>query len=288
MATSGVLPMKEETVTDALLREFLLGKVNDEDRERIESLFLTDSQTRERVLVAEQDLIEDFLEDSLTTADRERFVSLYAQTAEQRRKLRITKSIKDWAISEPALPQTIPANVSGWSRLRSWLRLNPVFVIPVAVTAMIAIVVAAVWLNNRAELRNRRLAIEQELAQLNAPSSLRGVPPQMVSFDLSPVAVRGIEQQKEITTRDDVRIVELRLPWIQKERHSTYQAEVRRVDDDESFTIRNLQAETDGRNVIRIRLPAHILRRGHYQIRLRGIADGSASYPEEYSFAVGG
>ena len=34
--------MKEELLTDALLREFLLGKVDEEERERIESLFLTD------------------------------------------------------------------------------------------------------------------------------------------------------------------------------------------------------------------------------------------------------
>ena len=58
--------MKEESITDALLREFLLGKINDEERERIEDLFLTDSQTKERVLALEQDLIEDYLENSLT------------------------------------------------------------------------------------------------------------------------------------------------------------------------------------------------------------------------------
>ena len=69
--------MTEETLTDALLREFLLGKVNDEERERIESLFLTDSQTRERVLVLEQDLIEDYLEDSLTEEDKERFLIVF-------------------------------------------------------------------------------------------------------------------------------------------------------------------------------------------------------------------
>src|SRR5690349_311562 len=100
MATSGVWPMKEERLTDALLREFLLGKTNDEERERIESLFLSDSQTRERVLALEQDLIEDYLEDNLTQEDKERFLSRFAQTEDQRRTLRITKSIKDWAVTE--------------------------------------------------------------------------------------------------------------------------------------------------------------------------------------------
>lgn len=76
--------MKEESMTDALVREFLLGKLADEERERIESLYLTDPQTRERVLTLEEELIEEYLEGSLTKADNERFLARYAQTGEQR------------------------------------------------------------------------------------------------------------------------------------------------------------------------------------------------------------
>ena len=36
--------MNEELLTDAVLREFLLGKVDEEESARIESLFLTDSE----------------------------------------------------------------------------------------------------------------------------------------------------------------------------------------------------------------------------------------------------
>ena len=76
--------MKEDSVTDALLREFLLGKLADADRERMEGLFLTDSATRERVLALEQDLVDDYLEDGLSQGDKVRFVSRYARTDEQR------------------------------------------------------------------------------------------------------------------------------------------------------------------------------------------------------------
>src|SRR5918996_3861202 len=104
MAASGVWPMKEESVTDALVREFLLGKLADEEHERIEDLFLTDSHAREKVLAIEQELIDDYLEDSLSEEDKERFLSRYTQTDEQRRKLRITKSIKEWAVAESRAP----------------------------------------------------------------------------------------------------------------------------------------------------------------------------------------
>ena len=278
--------MKEDSVTDALLREFLLGKLADADRERMEGLFLTDSATRERVLALEQDLIDDYLEDSLNQEDKERFLSRYAQTDEQRRKLRITGAIKDWAVREARTPHPAATTVSVWSRIWTWLRLKPRFVVPIAITIVIAIVLAIVWLNSREEQR-KHLAIEQELAQLNSPASMREVSPQITPFDLRPVSVRSGQPQAELRIPVEIRFIELRLPWIQTERYSMYQAEVRRVGDREAFTISNLQAESNGRYTIRLRLPAQMLTRGDYQIKLTGVStDGSAKSSEEYSFVV--
>lgn len=278
--------MREEAVTDELLRQYLLGNVDDEERLRIERLFITDPVSRERLLAIEEDLIEDYLEDSLTKADRERFLSQFAQTPEQQQKLRITKSIKDWAVREGLVTQTGPATI--WSRLRTRLSLKPLVVIPIAVTIVIAIVVAAVWLQGKREQR-RHLAIEQELARLNSPASLREVPPDMVLFELSPVTLRSVEPQSELESRAGIELVELRLLWVQKEPYATYQAEVSRVGDDRSFMIRNLEAENDQGYAIRIRLRVDMLGRGLYQIQLTGIAaDGVQGQREDYSFTVGG
>ena len=273
--------MKDETVTDALLREFLLGNVDDEQRQRIQSLFLTDAQAKDRVLAVEQDLIEDYLEGSLTTEDKERFLSRFAQTAEQQRKLRITKSIKEWAITEAASIQPVPVKSTSWSGLFARLRLKPSIVVPVAVTAVIAIVVVAVWLSRR-----ERLVIERELAQLNSPASLRETPPQMPPLVLSPGAVRSADRQIEIQMRPGIRFVELQLHWEPQERYPTYQAEIRRMADDALFTSPPLYPDDRGQ-VIRIRLPAHSLRRGNYVMKLTGInPDGSHGLNEEYQFAV--
>jgi hypothetical protein len=280
--------MKEETITDALLREFLLGNANDEERGRIESLFLTDAQVREKVLALEQELVEAYLEDSLDDKDKERFLSIYAQTDEQRRNLRITKSIKDWAVKEAGTSQATAVTVPVWSRLWTRLRLKPVFVVPIAVAIVIAVVLAIGWFNNRMEQR-KHLAVEQELVELNSPASLREVAPQTIFLNLKPVAVRSGEPQTELRAGADTRFIELRLAWIQKERFSTYRAELRRGDESESFTIPNVQAENDGRSLIRIRLSTQMLRRGRYEIQLRGIANnGSLSPAEEYTFTVAG
>lgn len=278
--------MKEDSLTDALLREFLLGKLTDEDRERIEGLFLTDSQTRERVLALEQDLFDDYLEDGLSQEDKERFVLRYAQTDEQRRKLRITGAIKDWAVREARAPHQAAAAVSIWSRIRSWLRFNPRFFTPIAVTTVVAAVFAVVWLSGRIEQR-KHLAIEQELAQLNSPASLREVTQNTISVDLTPVSVRSAETQAELNIRAETHFVELRLPWIRNERYSIYQAEVRRLRDRKTFKIPNLQAQNNGRYTIRLRLPAQMLSTGGYQINLAGVAaNGTLSFSEEYSFVV--
>lgn len=278
--------MKQEALTDALLREFLIGNLDDEQRDRIESQFLTDAKARERILAVEQDLIEDYLEESLTTAEKERFLHIYGRTAEQRQKLRITKSIKDWAVSEASVLQAAAAPVPIWSRFWTRVRVKPLFIVPIAATVVVAIVLALVWLNSKVK-QSKHLAVEQELAEINSPGNLREVPSQMVSLDLKPVTVRSVEMQTGFNLRADVELVELRLAWIQKQRYSAYQAELRRLGDDEVFRIPNLQAENDGAYTIRVRVPAHILSRGSYQIQIKGINnDGSASPAEEYHFAV--
>jgi len=284
MVTCGEWPMKEEILTDAVLREFLLGKVNDEDGARIESLFLTDPEAREKVLVIEQELIEDYLEDSLNAEDCEKFLLRYGQTPAQLQQLRISKAIKEWAVRENA-SLAVPGGTSIFQRLRAGLWMRPVFVVPIAVAVIIVTVFVGDWLN----VRMKHAAIQQELAQLNTLASLREVPPQLVSMELRPIAVRSLERVSEFKKSADVQTVELRLPWIQKEHYPTYQAEIRRVSGDESFIIPNLPAKTDSLTTIRLRLPTRILSRGQYQIRLSGIDSGGAlGLTEEYAFMVDG
>jgi hypothetical protein len=281
--------MKEEAVTDALLRQFLLGRLEDEERQRqrIESLFITDSRTKERVLAAEQELIDDYLEDRLSTADREAFLSLYADTVGQRRKLRIAKSIQDWAANQPdTTPVDHGRETSVWDRLRPWVPLKPVLVIPIAITTVVAIVIAVVWLNSRNERHRQYLAVQQELAGLNTPSSLREVPSQIV-LTLKPGSGRSLDPQSELKIQPDSSVAELRLLLMQKEDYPTYEAVVRRPRDDQPYTIPNLTAATEDGKFIRVRLPAHMLTRGTHQIELSGVAaDGAKSPPEVYSLTV--
>jgi hypothetical protein len=281
--------MKEEAATDALLRQFLLAKVDDEERQRIESLFLIDSFTKDRVLAAEQELIDDYLENRLSTGDREMFLSLYGDTAAQRRKLRIANSIREWAVNQPLTPPVTPQPaISMWSRLRARLRPRRVLLIPIVVTATVVIVVAVLWVNSRrAERQRQYLAVQQELVDLNSPSRLHEVPPQVSLLTLKPGSVRSVEPEPELKRPPNSSVAELRLLWMQREEYPTYEVVVRWPGDGPSYTIPNLTADKENGKIIRVRLPAHLLVRGNHQIELKGIsADGTKSPAEIYSFTV--
>jgi len=275
--------MKEEIVTDASLRQFLLGKVDDEERVRIESLVITNVVTKERVCAAEENLLEDYFEDALSGLDREKFRAQYAYTAQQQRRLEITRDIRNWAIDvEKKKGKSSGTQTSSWSSVFGSFRLKPMVVMPIA-ASVIAIVIVGLWLNRKIELRNRRLAIEKEIVRLNVSTSN---PEGIFSLTLRPVTLRSAETQTELVMRSDIQIVELRLFWHLSDSYSIYQAVLKRTGDTQSFIIHNLHAEMDGK-AIPLRLPPEILTIGTYQVELTGMmSDGQSGRTEEFQFSV--
>jgi hypothetical protein len=276
--------MKEEIVTDVSLRQFLLGKVDDEERVRIESLVITNALTKERVCGAEEDLLEDYFEDALSAFDRERFRAQYAYSDHLQRRLEITRDIRNLAIAAQKRKSAYSGTqTSNWSRVFTSFRLKPVRVMLIVAT-VIAIVIVGLWLNRKIELRNRQLAIEKEIVRLNASTSK--LDENISSLTLRPVTLRGAETQAELVMRPDIQIVELRLLWNLSESYPSYQAVLKRTGDTQSFVVHNLHAEMDGKAIL-LRLPNQILTVGTYQVELTSImADGQSGPTEEFQFSV--
>ena len=280
--------MKEELVTDADIRQFLLGSVDDSERQRIESLFMSDAEFNQRVLVAEDDLIEDYLEHSLAPMDRDKFLAQYGHAPMQQRRLRISRSIRDYAASEARLGQTPSAIAKRRVFFSHLTPRNLRFFIPIAAADTIACIIGVVWL---VRSNNRRLTIERELAELNAQPDLRVNPSQVVSLVLPPVSMRSVGTETRLTPRADISVVELDLLWTQKEQYPNYYVLLRRVGTNEEFRVSGLhiEASPSSGNSIRVRLPSYLLRDGLYQVTLTGAGpDGAASQGEEYTFVVAG
>lgn len=278
--------MKEEFVTDGEIRQFLLGSVDDSGRQRIESLFMSDPEFNQRILIAEDDLIEDYLENSLAPTELDKFLAQYGHAPQQRRRLRISRLIKDYAAAESNLGQK-PSAIGKQRAFVSRLTLrNPRLFLPFAAALMIACIIGLVWL---VISNNRRVAIERELAELNARPDLGANPSQVVSLALRPVSIRSIGPETKLTPRADTRVVALDLLWIQKEQFPNYYVVVRRVGTNEEFRVSGLHIERSptGVSSIRVRLPSHLLRDSLYQVNLTGIGPhGAPSQSEEYNFVV--
>lgn len=286
--------MSEKPMTRAVARRFLLGAVDDSERQQIESLFLIDPETKETILIAEDELVEEYLEGSLSESDTARFLDHYAYGPRQRRKLRIVESIQEYGREEALRDQS---ENSFLQHLHNFIsRHGPRYrrlYVPIAVAMATVLVVIAVWLvqwnNQRMRDQNLRLAFEQQLKDLNAASSLSENPPQMLSLILPSVSLRSVKSPAEINPQAAYRIIELQLLWPQKEEAQSYRAILRRVGDGENFMITNLHAERNPvGKVVRLRLPAERLAPGTYQISLSAIAgDGTFSPAEEYDFLIG-
>jgi anti-sigma-K factor RskA len=270
--------MKKEILTDEAIREFLLGRTSEEERNRIELIFLTDPASKERILVAEQSLLDDYLEGSLTNNDKENFLLQFSQTPAQKEELEIAQFTQE-SLARRASEhrQAVVPTRSIWRRLAI-----PRLIVPVAVAAVVVIVLGVIWLNWQ-RTTQRHLAIEKEIAQLNAPESVKENPAQFV-LALAPVTNRGIGPQSELIRRAALSVVELKLRLIQTEA-TRYDAKLQRIDDPEIFSANNLQIDND--HTIQLRLPAHVLVKGLYKLTLTGItAEGTTSSVQEYQFTV--
>lgn len=282
--------MRNGFVSDLALKRFLLGDVDEAERQRIETLFISDAEASQRILAAEDELFEDYLEDSLDASDRARFLQQYANTPEQRRRLRIVRSIKDYAVAEAVL-DTAAVPASKWRSFFSSLMRHRMSLIPVAATLIIALVASAFWVMQwnagRDRENNRHLAIERELSDLNTPARLGEVPPQLLSMVLSPVSVRSMQGGAELNPQPGQGVVELRLLWTQKEQYGSYRAIIHQVDKSDRYGVSNLHLEHGTGSFVRVRLPATILVRGLYQVTLSGLSsDGAPDLSEEYTFSV--
>jgi hypothetical protein len=285
--------MKDKPMTKVVAKRFLLGIVNDSERQQIESLLIVDPEAEETILIAEDELVEDYLEGSLSESDRARFLEQYAYGPRERRRLRIARSIREYAL-EAELRR--PSGSTALQKLQQfvswrWLTERRLYV-PVAMAVATLLIVTVIWLvkwnNQRIRENNQHLAIETELRELNSPSSLRENPPEMLSLVIPSVSLRSVNPPAEITTQTANRVIELQLLWPQKEEFESYVATLRRVGGTEEFTIANLHAEQkSGGRVVRLRLPAQSLMPGLYHASLSAIAsDGTRGSAEEYDFII--
>jgi anti-sigma factor RsiW len=288
--------MREESESEKAIRRLLLGESGEEERQRVEESFMTDPEYREKVLMAEDDLVEDYLDGALSERERERFRAHFLSTPRQRRKVRLARSLGSFAAAaevtahSPPAEEEEPQHASWLRRLVAALGLRrPVVYVPVALTLVAAVLLGS-WLlvefrraqQLRAREEGRRVETERELARLNDPSGAR-TDARVFSKALPPLNVRG--EANTVPRQGEADVVELRL-LRGREEYVSYAATLQRIGAADRFSVNGLRAaDTPGGRAVPVRIPARLLTPGAYRLTLTGVtADGRREEADEYTF----
>lgn len=258
--------MTSITLNEDLIRQFLLGELDEDTRRRVDEVFLCDAEARQRILIGEEDLIDDYLDNLLSPTEVELFLQNYLTSPQQKQRLETAKSLRAFVETESARQEK-----SWWPKIP--LFDSPRTSLPVAVVVAIVVISGVAWLVRSSLIemgrRNRRIAIEREVEQANSPAAIATTnPTEVVTFVLSPYSTR--ERAPRFMLKPGINTLDLWLLHSADQGILKYEAQVVLVGGEDPFTIRNLHVEPrpEG-NAIRVRIPTRLLTRGTYQIELK-------------------
>jgi hypothetical protein len=290
--------------------EFLLGRLADDVRERLEERFVTDQQTFEELLQAENDLIDDYVARRLSSEDESRFEAVFLP----RRKERVdfARALARYAATEAGLQHVA---VLGWKNtFRQFLWSPRRFAIALTAGLFLAVATFIVTVNRGPEKNVAVTTPEPSLTVPEIPVISNPPPPPPPGVNpvptLTPVtAPKDVRPQKSPMPAPRSVIATITLtPGLTRGSGTAASVELPATDgvvklslppEHGNFRRYAVIVETvDGRQVwqqtvrstsgnISTNIPRKRLLRGDYIITLKGIApDGVADVLNEYTFTV--
>jgi hypothetical protein len=282
-----------------LIKQYLLGGLDEKRREQIDKRVFTTPEFKESVLVIEDQLFEAYVDGTLTAAERESFIERFLQTPQQRRRVRIAQALKERAAAREggspaaALPEEE-------RRPKSWLgRVIPAVWLykPATAVGLIAAILAVTyggWLGWKSWQRTDN---ERELARLNSteaaltadggrlPSSVVQQPLLPERYLRGPSGVPVAPPMMTIEAGTDR--IQYQLKLLDSD-YDSFQAMFERKAGGELFAVKELKSRQLGRErVVVIAASAALFDKGDYLIRLTGRDEtGQTSEVDVYPFVV--
>src|SRR5690242_10172012 len=93
--------MSASTDDDTTVRQYLLDRLTDEDREQFERRFFTDAELFKKLQNGEDDLVDDFLGGNLSQDDVGLFHQNFMIGSKREQQLRIGKAWRNYATTHP-------------------------------------------------------------------------------------------------------------------------------------------------------------------------------------------
>ena len=247
-----------------ILRDYLLGAVSPDVRERVEArIFSEDSLFWERTCLAEDELIDDYVRNALDRDAALSFEQVFLSTEDRKRKLEFVRALKRYVDDESRSQWARPAKLLQQANALHSFASTPIWAMA-AVVAVLSLVPAASWW----------FAVSRQ--------------PAVVSTSLSSGAVRSANQvQARVRIPPDSAIVRLRLETDVDE-SETYGVSLHEVAGDLIWSQNKLAPRrVDGRTEIVVSIPTDVLVNGDYYVRLyKGPAGKESVALDRFDFRV--
>ena len=278
--------MKDIEHERLLIRQYLLGELDEHDQEQLEQRVITNPDYKEEVLITEEELLEEFVNGTLSLREHESFTRMYSSSPARRRKVKIAQALNKYA-SEHA-PVVQPMAQKSWAKSLFELFSTKNRFHQLSLATLILVLVAggsllAYWLitHQRSANYDALLRLNQFGSELLKPDS------SVVAVRLPALLFRGTGEPRNISITKQTRTVQLWLPDPSGGAYS-FRAILKRNDGSEVFTLEDLRArQVDQHSSLVLQIPAEMLTPQAYQLEIfEKRADGTYDSPSTYPLNV--
>ncbi len=280
--------MKELEQEQTVIRQFLLGELDEERRQQVEHRVMTERDFKEEVLMCEQELLEDFLAGTLRDSDRKLFLTNYLSAPLQRRKLKIAQALNKYAAENPPLIAARKRESNFLQRLIEAIR-NRRWFVQLSWGVVGLVLIAGTLLAFQAwRWRTQQAQLRAELAQLNDPqSTVFEASASVLAARLSPLKLRDLGGAAPLTITPETQTVQLRLA-VPSGQYQSYRAVLKDSAVDEVFTFDGVPMRTlGGAKMLVLQIPARVFKSDDYTLSLSGLnSAGAFEETGDFSFRV--
>jgi hypothetical protein len=270
--------MTEYVESDVSMKRYLLGELVESEQQALEGRLMASDDYFEQLLIAEDDLVDEYLRGTLSAREKQRFNDHFLCTPERRHKLSFSRSLQKYVAAYAESRRT----VWRWPGLLT-LQGLPHRILEWSLAGTLSLIVlGGSWLTFRIQ------RLEQLLEQASQQAAAGGQPQEaMMAFPLTPGLVRGMQGMQKVALPAGADWVQLQLDLGTGE-YNRYQAVLQNVEGEQIWS-QNTPKVKVGRDseLVVLTLPAGLLPRGYYILKLSGMGAGGAfEEVARYSFSV--
>lgn len=266
--------MKDIEREHGLIRQYLLGELDEERCEQLERRVISDSNYKQEVLITEGELLDEFVSGGLSPQDRELFLRHFLASPVQRRKLETAKALHAYAANHRTPAQPAVAE-GGWLKnLFALFRSRNHFLQFVSAAALFLLLAGSAaliyWI-----ISSQQRPYYDELLGLNQVSNPILEPGSSVaSVSLSPVLLRGSADVKTIVVTDETSVLQLRMPIAKAD--AKYRVILKENGGAQIFKLDDLSPRQVGSNAILVlQVPLKMLTATEYAVEV--LENGAAA-----------